>query len=197
MKKFLKKTKFIQAFKKLNYTFKETQLAALDLGCKDTLNLSFLFHFGGFRKLSAVDTKSIFHSDYKAQNKIISDDLSYIDDHSYTDVYEFFNSSDTSFDLIILSNFLHLFRKDEGKRILNKCFKLLKSDGIVYILIANEEHKGWENKFNKYKNPEEYEGPEWGMDIKELTAFIKPLKIIYSNQFKHHIEIVGKLESEV
>lgn len=44
------------------------------------------------------------------------------------------------YDLIILSNILHFYPHDQIIEILKQCQCLLRSDGIIYVKMANDKH---------------------------------------------------------
>jgi SAM-dependent methyltransferase len=125
------KSHFIEAFKRANITLPaDDNLSALDIGCGDTLNLSFLHH-KGFNKLDAVDLKPIElreYEDYKNRNRIIN--LRPLQDYIslFEDGYEeYFNRPHEMFNVIILSNFLHLFAGEKiDRKIIQSCIERLK-----------------------------------------------------------------------
>jgi hypothetical protein len=68
------------------------------------------------------------------------------------------------------------------------CTKRLKPNGLIYIRIANDNHKGWKNNSNNYS------GPRWGLTEQELINFIKPLVPIHSpNRYENNIEVFAKM----
>lgn len=64
------------------------------------------------------------------------------------DEKEYIKSSPDKFDLIIFSNYLHFFCWEEVLIFISIARKILKEDGKIYILMANEGHsyKGDEDK---------------------------------------------------
>jgi SAM-dependent methyltransferase len=179
----MEEERFVTAFNNLKYNFQKIKLSILDLGCGNTNNLHFLNKNSGLKnKLVAVDKGIIYdegHLEYS--------------DYSNLEASKYFESCNDQFDIIILSNFLHLFEKEKSREILDQCIQRIEPEGIIYILVANPNHRGWEEK-SKYKTQEEYTGPLWGMTIEDLNNFIKPLKIIYSNQSENHSEIFCKIK---
>lgn len=87
-------------------------------------------------------------------------DLEYIETSTF---------SDEKFDLIILSNVLHLFEKTKARDLYQYFLEMLNPNSYAFIKVANEHHKDWEeNKSNL-----NYRGPIWGMSKVELEEFVQ------------------------
>ncbi len=92
--------------------------------------------------------------------------------------YADLNSNDSlpkeKFDLIILSNVLHLLSKTRAQQLIDYFIKKLNKGGYMFIKIANEHNLNQEG-------PKTSNGPRWGLTEGELKEWIKRDYVVHEN----------------
>lgn len=88
------------------------------------------------------------------------------------------------YNLIILSNVLHLFTKEKANELLIFFVSKLSDKGLIFIKVANENHKGWEEE------RENYGGPKWGLTKMELRNLVKEMNVKYEENGDYNRQII-------
>jgi Methyltransferase domain len=86
--------------------------------------------------------------------------------------------------LIVLSNILHLFEKNRAEELIKFFSSILLPKGILFIKVANENHKLGEQK------SENYEGPKWGLTLEGLRDIVKEMNILYEENGDSNRQII-------
>lgn len=86
---------------------------------------------------------------------------------------------DCKYDLIILSDFLHMYNsKADSKAVFDLCKEKLSNQGIIYLLVANEEHP--------YKNKDD----RIVFNQSEILDMTKDLNQVYFKEEGNKIEAI-------
>lgn len=134
---------------------------AIDLGCRNPIDVFTLYHsIGGFERLHAIDDDSDKFPNGKS--KIVETATTYkhyqsynfknsVNEESFDTLFkinlsikgeEYLDVIDDEFDLVIVSNFLHMYNEfSKAKHILNRLIQRLKKNGLLYFSVANEHHE--------------------------------------------------------
>jgi SAM-dependent methyltransferase len=127
------------------YLKQKDNLSVVDLGCgsgyflfglKDDPDLKFdLMEGVDHWKGKTMNLDSNYHIDIGYKNNKYPEIKSYEDD-----VFSFISRATISYDLIIASNLIHFFEKQEIEALINRCYALLKPGGVMYIKMINSDH---------------------------------------------------------
>ena len=191
--------------------FKEQEnKTMIDIGCDRCALLLHMYHEKlGIKKYYALD-KTLIDKDESYIHKMLFDEYIYVTgggemkqlrEELYPVVNSQFNFyrldlekeieneiGDENYDLIVFSNILHLLSKERAKEIINYFCSKLSNNGIVYIKIANENHKGWE------MGKENYSGPKWGLTHNELVDITPPHIELYQDNGEGNRQILFNLK---
>ncbi len=86
------------------------------------------------------------------------------------------------YNLIVLSNVLHLFNMEKAKELIFFFLSRLSDKGLIFIKVANENHKGWEEgKIN---------GPKWGLTQMELRNLVEGMTLKYEENGDYNRQII-------
>ncbi|GAG55233.1 unnamed protein product, partial [marine sediment metagenome] len=86
-------------------------------------------------------------------------------------------------DLIILSDFLHLFNKSKALTIFRNSISILKDSGFAYLTIPNEEY----TQERKRKGSINI---KWGIKRSKVEEFISPLNILIIDESENRINLL-------
>jgi SAM-dependent methyltransferase len=102
--------------------------------------------------------------------------------------YDFKNRK---FDLVVGKNFIHLFKFEDAKKVLNKMRSLLNRQGLIYLTttIHNTYHEGFEKKLNYPDAPARYRVRYTGTKFKNLILS-SDLKILEYSELYRDINTV-------
>lgn len=95
------------------------------------------------------------------------------------DVFVFISRDTNSYDLIIASNLIHFFDKEEIEAFIARCYALLKPGGVMYIKMINSDHR--QSKSKKYKTI-------YNDDLKANIEKICPVREVIP--LEKHVDIV-------
>jgi|GEM_PF-3698552 len=134
---------------------------AIDIGCRMPKDIFTIYHsIGGFKRMHAIDDDSDRYSDGKSKIEESAKTYKYYQNFNFHDVVneevfdglfkinlsitgeEYLDLIDDKFDLVILSNFLHMYKEfSKAKKILDKLIQRLQNNGLLYFSVANENHE--------------------------------------------------------
>lgn len=135
-----------------NDFYDKTDKIALDLGCGTPIDLFKIYHnIEGFKKLYAIDINSdkfnetdsyLIYKSIEFQNQLDVHNFKILFDINLSIFGEkFLESNKDKFDLIIISNFLHMYSESKNAiKILSKLIDRLETNGLIYFSVANENH---------------------------------------------------------
>ncbi len=131
----------------------------IDVGCgESTTLLDVYFEIKSFRKLYGIDNNSQKFNDgttvispndqirriknlYERKEKKVPFEDIFELNYSIR-IEDFLITNGQMFDLIIMSNFLHMYDKYSlAKNICKELISRLKPDGLLYLFVANETHR--------------------------------------------------------
>lgn len=131
---------------------KESGLKVLDLGCGDCAYLYKLYQKipDNISKMIGIDLgededgeEIVFNNDFydnynsNFHGRVIPDGIgTFIP----MDAELYIKNSEEKFDLIIVSNFVHLFPWEHSRQLLIRAIDLLSDRGIIFLKVANESH---------------------------------------------------------
>ncbi|MFK7776053.1 MAG: methyltransferase domain-containing protein [Saprospiraceae bacterium] len=133
----------------------DNEISVLDIGCGDAGMLFSLYNELDldFKRLVGVDSgvddaKDPFHFEnhfdlnriYKSQVSFEKELKENVFEYIRKDEMQFIKECTSEFDLIIISNLLHFFKWETILQAIDTSIKLFKKEGIIYLLIANENH---------------------------------------------------------
>ena len=146
-----------------------TNKSAIDVGSEDDnwwdgeMYKDLLGHSMGFNVIHLLDKKfkgsTEDHLYRKIKHSIGGKKENFV--FHNTDLHDIELVPDGPFDLIILSNILHLFELDEAKTIYEHFVSLTSDYGVIFIKVASE-NRALSNEI----------GPKWGLTAAQLRDFI-------------------------
>jgi len=93
------------------------------------------------------------------------------------------------YDLVIVSNFLYLFEKDQASNLMAKVWNALSDSGYVYIHLASED---FQFPVNRPVGAPEEDRIKFSLTKPELEKMTFPLKTICANKYGEYRDILCK-----
>lgn len=126
------------------------QVELLDVGCGNCILSSNIYNkfFPNIKKIIAIDKDEsedaglvcdnlVYHHNSCISNKPMQEGSGCFRE---IDAISYFNKYKDQFDIILFSNILHFFDYKRAFKMVKSALSLLKSDGFIYIKVANENH---------------------------------------------------------